>query len=63
MFWLFFFFSGEEGPLHVACETLVSRPGIKPVTPALEAWSLNHWTSREVPHAPPYSLSMYTVHT
>ena len=49
MFWLFFFFSGEEGPLHVACETLVSRPGIKPVTPALEAWSLNHWTSREVP--------------
>ena len=23
-------------------------PGIKPVPPALEAWGLNHWTTREV---------------
>ena len=25
------------------------RPGIEPVPPELEAWSLNHWTTREVP--------------
>ena len=24
-------------------------PGIKPMLPALEGWSLNHWTAREVP--------------
>ena len=23
-------------------------PGIKPVPPALEAWGLNHWATREV---------------
>ena len=28
---------------------LSSAPGIKPVPPALEAWSLNHRTAREVP--------------
>ena len=28
---------------------LVPRPGIKPGPPALGAWSLNHWTTREVP--------------
>ena len=32
-----------------ACETLGPRPGIEPMPPALEAWSLNHWTTREVP--------------
>ena len=34
---------------HVACGILVSRPGIEPTFPALEGWSLNHWTTREVP--------------
>ena len=29
----------------------LSFPGIKPACPALEAWSLNHWTAREVPEA------------
>ena len=24
-------------------------PGIKPATPALEAWNFNHWIAREVP--------------
>ena len=33
---------------YVACGILVPRPGIKPTPPALEAWSLNHWTTREV---------------
>ena len=35
-------------PHHVACGILLPWPGIDPVLPALEAWSLNHWT-REVP--------------
>ena len=34
-------------PLHLACGILVPRPGIKPVSTALEAWSLNHWTPRK----------------
>ena len=28
----------------------VPRPGIKPVPPAVEAWSPNYWTAREFPH-------------
>ena len=28
---------------------LSSLRGIKPAPPALEAWSLNHWTAKEVP--------------
>ena len=32
-----------------ACGILVSWPGTEPVSPALEAWSLNHWTAREFP--------------
>ena len=28
---------------------LVPKPGIKPARPEVEVWSLNHWTSREVP--------------
>ena len=31
-----------------ACGGLVPQPGIKAMPPAVEAWSLNHWTSREV---------------
>ena len=33
-----------------ACGILVPRPGIEPTPTSLEAWSLNHWTTREVPH-------------
>ena len=29
------------------CRILVPRPGIKPAPPAVEAWSPNHWTTRE----------------
>ena len=32
-----------------ACGILVPQPGIEPVPPAVEVWSLNHWTIREVP--------------
>ena len=52
--YIYIFFGG--GPtLHVACGILVPRPGIEPRPPAVEAWSLNHWTAREVPHTPYFS--------
>ena len=34
---------------HTAHGILVPQPGIEPVPPALEARSLTHWTTREVP--------------
>ena len=33
----------------MACGILVPQPGIEPVSPAVEAQSLNHWSTREVP--------------
>ena len=30
---------------------LISWPGIRPRPPSLGAWSLNHWTTREIPRA------------
>ena len=41
----FFFFA----TLCIAYGILVPRPGIEPMPAAVEAWSLNHWTAREVP--------------
>ena len=45
----FFFFFVKKG-VYVyfwwccrTCRFLVPQPGIKPVPPAVEAWSLNHW--------------------
>ena len=35
---------------HAAFGILVPQPGIEPSPPALEAQSLNHWTTREVPY-------------
>ena len=32
-----------------ACGILVPRPGVEPRSPAVEAWSANHWTAREFP--------------
>ena len=43
-------------PCHTACGILVAQPGIKSMPPAVEALSLNHWTTREVPGH--YSLKM-----
>ena len=31
------------------CGILVPQQEIEPAHPALEAWSFNHWTTREVP--------------
>ena len=36
-------------PHRTACGILVPRPGIEPVTPAVEVPSPNHWSTREVP--------------
>ena len=33
----------------MACGILVPLPGIELTPPAVEVWSLNHWTAREVP--------------
>ena len=41
----FFFFL----PCREARRILVPRPGIEPAPPAVEAQSLNCWTTREVP--------------
>ena len=38
-------------PHCTAFEILVHQPRIKPVSPAVEVWSLNHWTIRAVPAA------------
>ena len=32
----------------MACGILVPWPGIEPVPPKVGAWSLNHWTTKEV---------------
>ena len=34
--------------MYVTWKILVSQPEIEPASPALESWSLNHWTTREV---------------
>uniref|UniRef100_A0AC11D6K3 Uncharacterized protein n=1 Tax=Ovis aries TaxID=9940 RepID=A0AC11D6K3_SHEEP len=36
-------------PLHLACGIIVPQPEIEPKLPTFEAWSLDHWTTREVP--------------
>ena len=46
---LFYFTLFYFWPYHVACKILVPWPGIEPMPPAVETWSLNHWTAREVP--------------
>ena len=56
-FFFFFFF----WPHHdVVCRILVPGPGInKPACPAMEAWRLNRWTTREVPFLLLFSESIY----
>ena len=36
-------------PIEPLGKPLVPLPGIKPPPPTAEAWSLNHWTARELP--------------
>ena len=35
--------------LHAACRILSPQPGMESVSPSVEAWSPNQWTSREFP--------------
>ena len=44
LFYLIFYFLW---PHRVACGILAPRPGIEPMSPAVETQSLNHWTARE----------------
>ena len=39
---------------HAACGILVPQPGMEPEPPAVEAWSLNCWITREVPYTEPF---------
>ena len=41
--------SGQAVLSHAASGILVPWPGIKPVLPAVEAQSPNHWTTKEFP--------------
>ena len=43
-----------------ACGILFPQPGIEPVPSALEAWSVNHWTTNEVPQRVLTALSLHT---
>ena len=43
----------------MACRILVPQPGMEPMPPALEAWSLNHWTTWEV--LPPSLLLKFSL--
>ena len=42
---LFFFLSFIFWQHSVACGILVLQPGMEPVPPAVEAWSLKHWAA------------------
>ena len=46
-------------PYRVAFEILVPQPWIKPTPPAVEAQSLNPWTTREVHYSFEYYILMY----
>ena len=37
---------------------VVSPPGIEPMPPALEAENLNHWTTREAPDLPCFTVAL-----
>ena len=48
---IIFFFFLIFWTCPVACRILVPQPGMGPTSPAVEVWSLNHWTTREVPRS------------
>ena len=43
----FVFLAAPRGMWDLSSPT--KGPGIEPMSPAVEVWSLNHWTAREVP--------------
>ena len=53
-FFIFYFFTIKKLFIYLwphleACGILAPQPGIELKSPALEAWSLNHWIDREIP--------------
>ena len=46
-----------------ACGTLVPQPGIEPESPALEAWSLLFWTTREVAQRGRFTIFLFLLRT
>ena len=44
-----FLFVGRGGAYLKGCRILVPWPGMEPFPFAVETWSLNHWTTRDVP--------------
>ena len=48
-FWRVGFFSCGMWTLSCGMWNLVPQPRMEPRPPALETWSLSHWTTREVP--------------
>ena len=57
----FFPFSKVLGLRHVACGILVLDQSSNLCPPAVEVWSLNYWTAREVPLLAPYPKSSNTL--
>ena len=47
------------GCAQKVCGILVHRPGIKPTSPAVGAWNLGEWTTREVPV---FLIIKYEIH-
>ena len=43
------FFSFVFWSRHVARGIFVPRPGTEPTPPDVEAWSLHHWTTSDIP--------------
>ena len=49
IFIIFVLFCFVFWPCHLACGILDIQSGTEHVPPPLEGWTLNHWTTREVP--------------
>ena len=64
-FFVLFFFKYLESYLfgHTTWHTDLTQPGMQTVPPAVEVWSLNHWTTREVPRISLYQTFGLTLST
>ena len=59
---LFFFFFLALPGLSCGMLGLVPSPGMEPGLPALGAWSLRHWTTREVPVCSDGCVCVFSPH-
>lgn len=57
-----YFFKIFWGCTLQACRILVHWPGTEPIPPAVEIWSLNHWTSRDSDNATPSPSPRFWLH-